>query len=125
MNEFLVDSDVMIWFLRGKKPAVDLFYKIKQLDVPFCSPISIVEVLSDVKPGEEDATESFLNFFNVILVDREIAQTAGWLVNERKSRGILMSLNDAIIVATCLVGNLFLITYNQKHYKGIKGLQIY
>jgi len=125
MNKFLVDSDVMIWFLRGRKPAMDLFYKMKRIGIPLCSPVSIVEVLAGIKAGEEDATENFLNFFDAIPVDREIAQTAGWLASEQKTKGIIMGLNDAIIAATCLVDNLILITYNQKHYKSIKGLQMY
>jgi len=115
----------MIWFLRGKKEAIELFYKIKRRSVPFCSPVSVVEVLAGLKPGEEEKTEEFLNSLEVIPVDREVAEVAGELIRQQKNKAGQVGFSDAIIAATCLVGKFVLITYNQKHYRVFKGLEIY
>lgn len=53
MAKFLIDSDVIIWFLRGKKETIELLEKLQKLGVPACSPISIIEVQMGVKKGEE------------------------------------------------------------------------
>lgn len=125
MNKFLIDSDVIIWFLRGRKETIELLHKIKRQGVPFCSPVSVVEVLAGLRPGEEEKTEGFLNSLEVIPIDREIAEVAGELSREQKNKNGQVGFSDAIIAATCLVGRIILITYNQKHYCIFKGLEMY
>ncbi len=125
MNKCLIDSDVIIWFLRGKKEAIELLHKVKRQGAPLCSPISLVEVLAGVKPGEEGLTDDFLNSLGVVPIDREIAEVAGELSRKQKNKAGQAGFNDAIIAATCLVGKFILITYNQKHYRLFKGLEMY
>lgn len=125
MSRCLIDSDVIIWFLRGKKEAIELLNKAKRQGLPFCSPISVVEVLIGVMPGEKEITEDFLNSLGVIPIDREIAEMAGELAREQKNKTGRTGFSDAIIAATCLIGKFVLITYNQKHYRIFKDLEMY
>jgi len=124
MAKFLIDTDVIIWFLRGKKEIVELIERFQKSIVPICSPISIVEVLSGVKKGEEKITSEFLSSLEVIVIDRGIATKAGNLLREYKKKGITLGINDTIIGATCLLHDLTLVTYNPKHYL-FKNLKIY
>jgi len=124
MAKFLIDTDAIIWFLRGKKETVELIERFQKSTVPICSPISIVEVLSGVKKIEEETTSEFLNSLEVIVIDRGIATKAGNLLREYKKKGITLGINDTIIGATCLINDLILVTYNPKHYP-FKGLKFY
>ena len=57
-----MDSDVVIiWALRGRKEMVELLMEIAQVGIPSCSPISIIEILIGVKPGEEGLTHELLS----------------------------------------------------------------
>ncbi|GAI42299.1 unnamed protein product, partial [marine sediment metagenome] len=59
--KFLIDSDVLIWALRGQKQTLGLLRTLQSLGIPACSPISIIEVKLGVKSGEEKKTNAFLN----------------------------------------------------------------
>ncbi|MDO8524827.1 MAG: PIN domain-containing protein, partial [bacterium] len=84
-----------------------------------------IQVLAGLKPGEEEKTEGFLNSLGVIPIDREIAEVAGELSREQKNKNGQAGFSDTIIAATCLVGRFILITYNKKHYRAFKGLEMY
>ena len=49
MNEILLDSDVIIWFLRGKEKIVSLLKNIAKEKVLGCSPLSIIEIKLGMK----------------------------------------------------------------------------
>jgi len=124
MAKFLIDSDIIIWFLRGKKETVSLLEKLGKTGVPACSPISIIEVRLGMKKGEEKKTFEFLNSLEIYPIDREIANLAGEYIREYKKKGIPVEIPDAIIGATCVLHNLTLVTYNIKHYP-FKKLEFY
>jgi predicted nucleic acid-binding protein len=124
MAKFLIDSDVIIWFLRGKKETIELFEKLQEFGIPVCSPISIIEVQKGVKRGEEEKTSAFLNSLEIYSIDKEIANKAGEYLRSYKKKGISLEIADAIIGATCLLNNLILVTYNPRHYP-FKELKIY
>lgn len=124
MPKFLIDSDIIIWVLRGKKEVIELVEELRKFGVPACSPISIVEVQIGVKKGEEQKTSQFLNSLEVYPIDREIGNVAGEYLREYKKKGITLEIPDAIIGATCTLNDLILVTYNKKHYP-FKELRFY
>ncbi|MBU4298833.1 type II toxin-antitoxin system VapC family toxin [Patescibacteria group bacterium] len=124
MTKFLIDTDIIIWFLRGKKEIVELTKEFQKSSPPACSPISIIEVQFGVKRGEEEITSNFLNSLTIIPIDRTIADKSGELLREYKRKGIALGINDTIIGATCILNDLILVTYNLKHYP-FKELKIY
>lgn len=124
MAKFLIDSDVIIWFLRGKKETIELLRNLQEFGVPGCSPVSIIEVQLGVKNGEAKKTSEFLNSFQIYPVERNIANLAGEYIRKYKKKGVKLEIPDAIIAATCVLHDLILVTYNPKHYH-YKGLKIY
>lgn len=123
-SKFIIDSDVIIWFLRGRKDTVELLEKLEKSGVPACSPISIVEVQLGIKKEEEAKTSIFLNFLEVYPIEREIGNKAGEYLRKYKEKRITLEIPDTIIGATCILHDLILVTYNPKHYP-FKNLQIY
>ncbi len=112
----LLDTDLIIWFLRGREHARRWIQELRKAGVPSCSALSVTEVAAGMRPGEESDTRALLGALNVIPVDREIAWRAGTLIRECGRRGITLDFVDTTIAATCLTRKLSLATCNVKHY---------
>jgi len=116
MSKFLLDSDVIIWHLRGRKEVTEMLRDLQRFGVPACSALSVIEVQSGVKKGEEEKTDRFLGSLMVFDVNREVANQAALLIREYKAKGIRIEVPDAVIAGTCILHDLVLVTYNTKHY---------
>lgn len=116
MGDYLLDSDVIIWFLRGKEEVVTLVKSLSRERLLVCSPLSIIEIKIGMKKGEENATKLFFDAIKVWDVNREIAELAAAYILNYKKSGISLDFVDATIAATCKLKDLTLMTYNADHY---------
>lgn len=116
MSKALLDTDVIIWFLRGRESTRHWLDELKAGGVPCCSALSVTEVVLGMRPNEEAATLAFLESLEVIPPDREIAWKAGEWIREYARRGITLDFVDATIAATCFTRGLILASYNVRHY---------
>lgn len=85
MGRFLLDSDVVIWHLRGRKEVTETLRDLQRFELPACSTLSILEVQLGVKKGEEEKTDRFLKSIKVFDVNRDIANKAAQLIREYKA----------------------------------------
>ncbi|MDA3915704.1 MAG: type II toxin-antitoxin system VapC family toxin [Deltaproteobacteria bacterium] len=117
----LIDTDVLIDFLRGHGKAVSFINKNSSMVL--ISSIAVAELYAGVKGDAEQAVlKNFISLFRVIPVSAEIAQTGGLYKRDYgNSHGI--GLADAIIAATAFAENAELKTLNIKHYPMIKNLE--
>ena len=118
MANFLLDSDVLIWLLRGRSDTVELVGQL-QRETPAalaCSVLSILEIWTGVRPGEERKTQALLESLRVVPVDVPIARRAASLLSSRKRQRDPREWVDAVIAATCLELRLTLVTYNLRDY---------
>jgi predicted nucleic acid-binding protein len=116
MSRFLLDSDVIIWHLRGRREVTEVLRDLQRFGLPGCSALSVLEIQLGVKKGEEEKTERFLRSLRIFDVDMEIALKAAQLIRRYKARGLTLDLPDSVIAATCMLHDLILVTYNRKHY---------
>ena len=116
MGRFLLNSDIIIWHLRGQEEVTEMLRDLQRFGVPGCSALSVLEVQLGVKKGEEERTSHFFKYLKVFDVNREIAGKAAQLIREFKGKGVTLDIPDAIIASTCILYNLILVTYNRKHY---------
>lgn len=117
----LIDTDVMIDFLRGHPKAVAL---VKQHASRISlSSIVIAELYAGVRGEEElETLDNLISLFRVIPVTSSLARAGG--LNKRdyaKAHGV--GLADAIVAATCETEDAELKTLNVKHYPMLKGLK--
>lgn len=114
----LIDTDVLIDFLRGHSSAKDYIAGLS--GNVYISVITIAELNVGVRDGKERAVlTTFLDTFQAITLDAELAAEGGLLRRDYgKTHGI--GLNDALIAATALKHKLQLITLNAKHYPMVK-----
>ncbi len=114
MKSTLVDTDILINFLRGKRKAKDFLSMLLEESSIFCSAITLAEIAAGMRPGEEDRTKAFLGQIEVLDVTRDVAEKAGYY--KRGARGHNLELDDCLVAATAFVHKAVLATGNRKHY---------
>lgn len=120
-NKILIDTDVLIDFLRGNKKAIELIDKLSSHII--LSPIVIAELYAGVKGENElEALDNFISLFRIAPITSEVAKAGGLYKRDfGKSYGV--GLADAILAATADNEKADLKTLNVKHYPMIKGLK--
>lgn len=113
---YLVDTDVLIWALRGKKDIIEKLLSIKETWDMGISVISIAEIYKHIFPSELTQTENFLNQHIHIDVNPSMARMAGLYWQEYNKNIKNISLTDCIIAATAKHSESILLTYNTKHF---------
>lgn len=113
---YLIDTDVLIWVLRGNKKYTDFLLKLKEEDIPSISTITIAEIYKNIYPSEIVKTENLINEFQIFEVTVVVAKQAGlyWQQYAKKLKNL--SLTDCIIAATASVNNSILVSLNSKHF---------
>ena len=116
----LVDTDVMVDFLRGHPKAVALLQACSNRII--LSSIVVAELYAGVRGADElSALDSLIALFRVVPVTPALARAGGLYKRDyAKSHGV--GLADAIIAATADAENAELKTLNARHYPMLKGL---
>ncbi len=110
----LVDTDVLIDYLRGQTDAVTY---LEGLAHPLLmSVITLAELYAGVREGDERTKlDQFVKAFELILLDTEIARKGGLFRRDYlKSHNV--GLADALIAATADREQAMLVTLNEKHF---------
>lgn len=116
MRNYLLDSDVLIWYLRGKPEIVQTIRSLSRESRLGCSVISVLEVEAGMKAGEEKRTAAFLDGLESYPVDKAIARKSAAYIREFRIEGITLDFADTIIAATVHLNDLTLVTINLAHY---------
>ena len=113
-NPCLIDTDVLIDYLRGYPDAHSLFALLP--DDCAISTVTVAELHAGVREGvERQALVTLLDTFELIDMSAAIAIQGGLLRRDwGKAHGA--GLNDALIAATALVTGRVLLTLNAKHF---------
>ncbi|MBI4598380.1 MAG: type II toxin-antitoxin system VapC family toxin [Candidatus Omnitrophica bacterium] len=114
MANYLLDSDVLIWLLRGRQETMQ---RLERLEGPFgVSVISRAEIWAGARPSEQHQIEQLFLSLSTYAVDGAIADLAGKFLRQYRGRGPSLELPDALIAATAVVHELSLVTYNVPHF---------
>jgi len=117
MNNYLLDTTVIIDYLRGRQEIVKLLKGLFSEGSSLgCCPINITEVYAGTKEKEKDITREFLNSLEYHQLTKEIAEEAGKYERSYREKGVTLSLPDVIIASIVIYINLILLTDNTKHY---------
>jgi predicted nucleic acid-binding protein len=116
MVKALFDTDVIVDYLNAVPEART---ELRRYTEKAVSIITWMEVMIGADQALEAATRSFLNGFDVVAVDEQIAERA---VSLRRNNRI--KLPDAVIWATAQVHAMLLVTRNTKDFpKGDPGVR--
>jgi predicted nucleic acid-binding protein len=112
----LIDTDIAIDHFHGHKETLEYFAQsLIEGEILAMSVIGLTEILTGMRPGEQERTEKLFSLFVILEVDEQIARKAGEYLNEyRKSHR--MEMADALIAATAFVAGAELVTRNVDDY---------
>jgi predicted nucleic acid-binding protein len=119
----IIDTDVLIWYLRGDKNAFTAINECTDFNI---SAITYMELVQGMRSKKElyELRKAFLVWnTNILYLSEEISTQAMFLV-EQFFLSHSVELADALIGATALVHGQTILTANVKHYKPFKNLQI-
>ena len=111
-----IDSDVLIWHLRGERKAISFFqqFSTEGADL-WIGALQRVEVVFFMRAAEEESTMHLLSKFKTAPVTAEAVDKAAVLFQKwNPSHGI--DVNDAILAATVMHTGGRIYTLNTKHY---------
>ena len=119
----IIDSDVLIWELRGNQKARDVVHA----SIPFrISVVTYVELVQGMK-NKRDLSKFIKQLsewdVDVVQIDQDTS-TRAMIYVEEYSLSHSMELSDALIAATCVNNAEILLTANDKHYKFIPNIQV-
>lgn len=119
----LVDTDVLIWNLRGNEPAAAYLDSLGSFSV---SAVSYMELVQGVRDKSElRLLRQALHYWSasIVHVSEAISARASFLIEEH-NLGDGLQLADALIAATAIERGLELVTAKDKHYRPVAGLTI-
>ena len=115
----LVDTDVLIDYLRGVPAAVDALLALGEVSV---NVVSVAELFAGFRGAREQADIGrLLAECQVLPITEDVAREAG-LFKKKYFASHSVQLPDAVIAATALAYGLALYTRNVKHYPMVAGL---
>jgi len=123
MFEDLVDTDILIWYLRGNPKAKE---RIRGLGNFAISSVTYMELLQGMRNREEVRRfKRTLHGWGIktLFINEEISALAQYQV-EKFCLSHALQLADALIASTALVYGIRLHTANDKHYRMIEDLEI-
>ena len=119
----LVDTDVIIWYMRGNPKALKALEKHKGFAISVVTYMELVQGMRN--KNELAALRKALKFWGtkIIYITEEISSKAMFYV-EQHYLSHSMQLADALIGATAVSYEMPLLTGNDKHYKTVKEIKL-
>jgi len=119
----LIDTDVIIFYMRGNKKAQKLITSNLGFHI---SVVTYMELVQGMRNKNEllSLRKAFRAWkTNIIYIDHEISSKAMFYVEQHYLSNAL-ELADALIAATSVSTGIPLVTSNYKHYKVVKELDL-
>lgn len=119
----LVDTDVLIWYLRGNERAHETIESLKGFSI---SVITYMELVQGMRNKQElNRLRQALHRWNagVTYLSEEISAKAMFYV-EQHFLSHSLELADALIGASAISHGIPLLTGNEKHYKMLRDLEL-
>ena len=119
----IIDTDVLIWYMRGNKKAFNLIENLNSFKISVLSYMELVQGMRN--KNELNELRKALRIWNtkILYLNEDISLKAMFYV-EKYSLSHSVEIPDALIAATAVVNALPLLTGNDKHYKVISDLEI-
>lgn len=122
MKKYLIDSDILIDYLRGSSNTRDFLFGLNQKATLMISAVNVVEIYSGKNiqnTNKKKIIDCFLNEFKIIPLEKNLAKEAGEIRMKYQT-----PFADAIIAASAIKSQAILATRNIKHFSKIKNLKI-
>ncbi len=116
MSDYLIDTNILILYLRKTAGYYELLDTLAADDALYISAITRLEIIRGMRDREREATFDILDSLETIEINIEIADKAGELIRTWHTKGVVLEDADALIAASALEHSLALVTTNSKHF---------
>ncbi|WP_456433471.1 PIN domain-containing protein [Nitratifractor sp.] len=128
MAKLLLDSDILIYFLKGRKEVVERFAKHPPDDL-LTSRINYSELLYGAYNSARvernlQTIREFLENFEILEFDKRAAEIFAMKKARLKKRGAIIADMDLMIASIAIANDTALVTNNTKHFERIKDLRV-
>ncbi len=125
-SEILVDTTILINFLRKKNKEKTLLWKLKEMyDNISISAISVFELYAGAIDNKKISdVQSLLKWFEVIEFDEELGEMAGKFFIALKKRNNIIDYRDLFIGTSAVFYSLEIATLNTSHFENIPNIKI-
>ena len=125
---YLLDSDIIVEYLRGNKVIVDKLIHLSYKGL-YATTISLAELFYGIYASSEPEHNTqklmdFLLYVKVLNINLYSCKLFGKIKSNLKRSGKLTDNFDLLIACVCITNNLILITNNEKHFERIDNLKI-
>ena len=119
----IIDTDVLIWYMKGNKKAFDVIENSKSFSISVVTYIELVQGMRN--KSELNTLRKSLHAWKseILYISEEISVKAMFFI-EQHYLSHSIQLADALIGATAIAYGKTILTANDKHYKMIKDIQI-
>lgn len=118
-----IDTDVLIWYMRGNKNALNLINSLPEFSI---SVVTYMELVQGLRNKEEfKILRDTIKEWNCKIeqINEEISSKSMFYL-ERFYMSHALQLADALIATTAIVNGSILITGNDTHFKIFKNLEL-
>lgn len=124
---YLIDSDVLINFLKGEPDAVKTIEKLQKQPL-YVSIISVGEILEGLLETKNKkkltSFKELLKTLTVVNIDFMVIEKFASVRKLLRKKGMLIDNFDLLIASTCLVYDLYLVTRNTSHFRRVPDLKM-
>ena len=119
----LIDTDVLIWFLRGRNSALDAIRRCPSVELSMVSYMELVQGVHDKKELRMLLRTIRINEWRILPLTENIGHRATlYIENYALSDG--MRVADALIAASAVQSGAALMTANVRYYKCIPDITL-
>jgi len=124
----VLDSDILIYFLKGKKDIVNKVLSFNE-DNLYITIINYTELLFGVYNSQKIESNyqkvyPFLQNFNILYFDKKSAEIFAQLKSKLKKDGNIIADMDLMIASITISNEAVLFTNNLKHFKRLEDLKL-
>ena len=126
---YLIDTDWVVDYLKGKAPAVQLLESLAQEGAAI-SLITYGEIYEGIYYGKdrerhEKGFRGLLQIVDILSLNPLILEEFARIRGELRAKGQLIGDLDLLIAATAIYHNLTLLTHNIRHFSRVPILKLY
>lgn len=122
----MIDTSIIIDYLRKKNKKKSQFYKSVGNYTLFVSTITLFEFFAGAKDERKrQDIDNIMEYVKILPFTKNTAKKSGEIHQSLKNKNKLIEIKDLFIAATALSHNLPLMTLNVKHFDRIEDLNVW
>ena len=127
-KKYILDSDILIYFLKGDKDAIEKVLSLPKDDL-YITIVNYTELLygiynSNKVTQNKEKILPFLEKFKLLQFDKSSSKIFAKLKAKLKKQGNIIADMDLMIASIAISNKAILFTNNLKHFKRIESLKI-